>query len=985
MALVKDYLQQTQNLKTKYGDRTLVLMQVGSFYEVYGLKNLSTGEITGSLIEEVAKILGFNIANKTTTIGESQVVMTGFKDYYLDKYVHKIQQYTNLTIVVFTQYPSGKSVNGKPEFTRTISKVCSPGTNFDEDDKIINNNIMCIWLQKLGSKLIVGVSVLDNFTGKSNMYEYIDMYSEQYTSYDELERVISIYNPSETIIIHNLDNRIVTKIISYVSLTSSSIHRIKLSDETDNSKNATRCEKQTYQALILQKTYGDTILDTCQDFANYVTATQSFCYLLEFIYDHNPNLVNKINLPTFENSGDRLILGNHSLKQLNIIPNGISSGKNSSIESFLSMCNTNMGKRNLKHQLVSPTYNSSKLIKEYDIVEYLNNIDILNIRPTLKSVQDLEKYNRKIMLQTITPRDVNTIYESISIIKSVYTSYIDGDDTIKMYMEHPDIMLECNEVSSLITKYIDLDKCLTPNENINYMNSGICPLYDKAESDWINAKNILSAVHTTLNNIIDPYDNTNTSEYIKIHQPDKLSPFLVSTNKRFNILKEQLNGSCYSNTLDKKDHTKNELVVKYINSEGMVKQIILIVSELIYTKQTSNYSLGGSQLNVIYSNITSTQKKLVSEMDKLYKQFISLMTSHISTIDNISHYIALFDTITTKRYISTKYNLVRPIIDDSKDNSFIDIKGLRHLLIESLLDKELYVTNDINLGDTHSGMLLYGTNAVGKSSLIKAIGICVIMAQAGIYVPCSNMIYKPYKKMYTRIIGNDNIFKGLSTFVVEMLELKNILEKTNNYSLVLGDELCSGTETDSAISIIIAGIDILYKKDSTFMFATHFHELVKYEEIKIKDKLYIKHMSVMYNQELDMLIYNRLLQDGPGESMYGLEVCKSLHLPTIFLDTAHAIRNKYSTISPIFKYKSSRYNANKLMSKCEICKQQMGTEIHHLQHQHSAKDNGYIGSFHKNHVANLVSVCNECHDKMHLLKGHMWNKTTTGYKLISME
>ena len=100
-------------------------------------------------------------------------------------------------------------------------------------------------------------------------------------------------------------------------------------------------------------------------------------------------------------------------------------------------------------------------------------------------------------------------------------------------------------------------------------------------------------------------------------------------------------------------------------------------------------------------------------------------------------------------------------------------------------------------------------HAVGKTSIIRAIGISLIMAQSGLFVPCSKMVYLPYTKLFTRIIGNDNLFKGLSTFAVEMSELRVILSQTNSRSMVLGDELCSGTEHESALSIFVSGIQHL--------------------------------------------------------------------------------------------------------------------------------------------------------------------------------
>ena len=108
---------------------------------------------------------------------------------------------------------------------------------------------------------------------------------------------------------------------------------------------------------------------------------------------------------------------------------------------------------------------------------------------------------------------------------------------------------------------------------------------------------------------------------------------------------------------------------------------------------------------------------------------------------------------------------------------------------------------------------------IGKTSFIRAVGISIVMAQAGLYVPCSSFFYKPYDKIFTRILGNDNLFKGLSTFAVEISELRTILTLSDENSIVIGDELCSGTESDSA-EVFYGRVEWLHNSKSTFMFAT---------------------------------------------------------------------------------------------------------------------------------------------------------------------
>ena len=259
------------------------------------------------------------------------------------------------------------------------------------------------------------------------------------------------------------------------------------------------------------------------------------------------------------------------------------------------------------------------------------------------------------------------------------------------------------------------------------------------------------------------------------------------------------------------------------------------------------------------------------------------------------------------------------------------------------------------------------------------------MAQSGLYVPASLFTFSVYKTLFTRILGTDNLFKGLSTFAVEMTELRNILNLSNRNSLVLGDELCSGTESTSALSIFTAGIQYLSKKNSSYIFATHFHEIINFSEIKNTESLKLIHMTVVYDKSIDKLVYDRKIKTGPGDNMYGLEVCKSLNLPDDFLELAHTIRNNITSANLIVQKKGCKYNKKKLKGQCEICKEQCGDEIHHLQYQMNANNSNYTKSI-KNHKANLINICIKCHDKLHIdNKEFKICKTTTGYEILEIK
>jgi DNA mismatch repair protein MutS len=183
----------------------------------------------------------------------------------------------------------------------------------------------------------------------------------------------------------------------------------------------------------------------------------------------------------------------------------------------------------------------------------------------------------------------------------------------------------------------------------------------------------------------------------------------------------------------------------------------------------------------------------------------------------------------------------------------------------------------------------------------------------------------------------------------------------------------------------MASLEHLHNKNSTFLFATHFHEILDYSELRELDKLGVYHMSVIYDREKNELIYDRKLKQGPGRAMYGLEVCKSLDLPDDFIERSYILRNKYTNQEEyIFQEKASRYNVKKLKGICEICKTDRGTEIHHLQFQKNADKLGVINNeFNKNKKANLINICDLCHDKIHKTNSeYRIAKTTSGYKFV---
>ena len=1037
MSLITTYLKLTKEYSEKYGDKTVVLMMVGSFYEIYGEKNNNSDGsfyITGSKIEEISKLCDLSVAQKT-----GQYVMAGFTYTKIDKYLKKLQD-AGYTSVVITQDPNNPS-------NRNVEGIYSPGTFFNSEAVEISNNTMCIWIEKVSymknKSTVVGIANVDIYTGRVTMFEYKTEDKHNPTTYDELERYISTYKPSEIIIITNFTEKILDDIITYTGILCKNIHKVILSDQDSDGQqlpnnisnatsvsvsvstsssylisNAKKCEKQTYQSEILNKFYKYNIVTSFIEFTSmYEYATQSFIFLLNFLYEHNPNLVNKIREPIFDNKSDRVILANHSLKQLNIIDDDSYMGKYSSVSKFLNNCITPMGSRKFKYKILNPIFDSDKLNKEYDITDYIINKRGDNIitewRSNMGELKDIEKLHRQIIHNKVTPRNLFHLYNNLSTISSMYEK-MKSDNTIMTYVLSeleskkesydlkgkfiPDICELCKNLQSYIDQHVVLEKCFNI-DNINYEENFIRPSFsetlDGIVYDYENSYIELQTIQNYFCDLISTCEKTSKTEkkyeYVKIHDTEKMGYSLQTTKRRAKLLEEQLKKQVKSsgNTL------KTDVQIEYETYKKTKSILVVELLGITYPIASgSNSSIHSAQLDKICNTIIKSKQKMKVEIEKIFMELVKNIQNIFETdIQIIVDMVTMVDVLQNQAYIAIKNKYCKPVTkkqtQTNKCDSFIKARDLRHCLIEHLNTNELYVANDIELGNNteQNGILLYGTNAVGKTSLIRALGIAVIMAQAGLYVPCSSFEYIPYKSIFTRILGNDNLFKGLSTFMVEMSELRVILKSANNFGLILGDELCSGTEMDSAISIFVAGLKKLHDAKCSFIFATHMHEINKYEEIEEMDRLSMKHLEVTYNKEKDILVYDRKLKDGPGFSMYGLEVCRSLHLPEDFLKYANEIRLKYrNSEQSILSTKPSKYNAKKIRNICEMCNREMGTEIHHLQHQKNADQLNFIGHFHKNHVANLISICEKCHDVVHS-NGEQHRKVMTSHGpiIIKME
>ena len=376
-----------------------------------------------------------------------------------------------------------------------------------------------------------------------------------------------------------------------------------------------------------------------------------------------------------------------------------------------------------------------------------------------------------------------------------------------------------------------------------------------------------------------------------------------------------------------------------------------------------------NEINSIFHQINKLQDEmqvLVSTLlndtfDFVYKKYNKLF-------EKVHNKIAYIDFTKSRAKCAQLNNYICPTI---VDNQILNIEGMRHPIVEMLDTKISYDPCDVKYDDTTRGILLYGINGAGKSTYSKAIALNVIMAQSGHYVAAERMTFRPLEKIYTRFGDADNIYKGQSSFIVEMSELKTILHNSSEKSLIIGDEPCRGTEDTSALTIVAFTLKHLIENGSLFIFATHLHKLTELSVVKESNNLAIKHVDVKLSNE--NIIYTHEIKDGKCKEHYGINIArKVLDLGAFDSD----LSSIYNEIIQKQQTKKSRYNSNLYVNKCEICNATTNLESHHIIYQKNFNKKPKL----KNTISNLVVLCETHHNMTHSgkLEINGWKHSPTG-------
>lgn len=949
--LTEIYFDLQRRFEAKYGSDTVVFMEIGTFFEVYEVNN---DELQVGKAKEMAELLNIQLTKKNKNIPENSVknpFLAGVPAVSFERYLNRLIQEQRYTVIVIRQ----KGV--PPKLSRYIGQIISPGTNFDHTVDNDDNYIVSLLIDRHREIYTVGYAAIDVTTGKTWLYETYGTSEDPTYALDEVFNLLNIYRTTEVVLtfLEGVENQ--KEVIRY----------LEISDHYAYSVNHER-PRIDYQNELFQNVYQiQSLLSPIEhlDLERHPFVSEALATLVHFVIEHDYHIIQKLARPKMIDNTRYMYLGNNALEQLFVI------SKDRSDMTLLKLIDksvTAIGKRLLKERLLNPIQERAELERRYGLIErVMPHVRMLG--DALRGVYDLERLHRRIALARLHPFEINYVHASLVGIVEL-TEFVKRHKLIKTPFAEQEIETFIRDIEQSID--LEVSRRFTVSTvDENFLCRGVDVQVDALVDENAKMLQTFAVIMDAIEQMLNEQGNTagGSGGFVSLGVLDKEGHYISMSRTRWAMIEKVFASGGIA--LDGERISFADFSVKRLTNS------VKITSEL--TEELSD-------------RIMRNQSKIVALVKE---RFIALQHTferrYTLLLERIIGYVADLDVAVASARAAQLHNFARPtIVDVHADENFLQLMALRHPLIEIQERQGIYVPNDIVMGnraymdlpypetvmldpavhDGHdvNGVLLYGINSSGKSSLMKSIGLAVLLAQAGFYVPASSMKFSLFESLFTRIVSRDNLQKGLSTFAVEMLELKNIFNRAGTRSLILGDEISHGTETLSGVAIVASAIMKLAKLRSLFLFATHLHQLASMEEMRRLNNVVDLHLSVEYDERLDKLVFNRVLQPGSGSSVYGLEFARSLHMDQEFLEGANRIRkrlsNDFDELELLVKKRSSKYNKDLYVTTCVICGAK-AEDVHHIAHQASAGVHGFIGHVPVNHRHNLIPLCRDHHREIH--------------------
>jgi len=575
-------------------------------------------------------------------------------------------------------------------------------------------------------------------------------------------------------------------------------------------------------------------LDSAHD-AAVATAGAVIRYLRELQPGGVPHLMR----PTVEVTGDAMPLDEMTRRNLELVESmrGGGDARAGTLVGVLDRTSTPMGARLLREWLLAPLLSVERIEQRLDAVAAFvaNPISRLEITGLLDGMRDIERLAGKTAAARVNPRELRHLGESLSRLGTLgqAAGRLGREGLLADLLDTWD---SCDDVAVDIVAHL-VERPPAALGDDDAFKEGVDPALDELRVLRDGGKDAIAGIQAS--------ERERTG----------ISSLKVGYNRVFGYFIEVTNAN------------------RHLIPPDYQRRQTLTGGERYVTPALKEYE----------ERVLGATERIEQRERELFDQLRQRVSSAIARLQAAAARVATLDVLASFAQVAETESYVRPFVDTGFD---LEIIGGRHPVVERMMPRDRFIPNDVRLAPDARMIILTGPNMAGKSTVLRQVGLIVLMAQAGSFVPATRARIGVVDRLFTRVGASDNLVRGQSTFMVEMAETSAILHLASASSLVLLDEIGRGTSTYDGVSIAWAVSEHLHDKAGCkTIFATHYHELTQ-----LADELpAVRNFNVAVRESGEDVVFLHRLQPGGADRSYGIEVGRLAGLPAPVIDRARAV------------------------------------------------------------------------------------------------
>jgi DNA mismatch repair protein MutS len=557
--------------------------------------------------------------------------------------------------------------------------------------------------------------------------------------------------------------------------------------------------------------------------------------VLSYLEEVRPTGMPHLDMPAIHRDGRHLYLDEMTRRNLELV-DPIRADDGGTLLSVLDRTLTAMGRRAMRRRVLRPLLDPAEIEDRLDAVEEL--VDRTDaraaIRKSLARVRDIERLTARVATARVAPRELLSLRESLAELPALMSAL--EDPRSRRLAKQRDGLAGLEDIEERIANTIDPEAAVTTAAG-SVIRAGCSPDLDRLRATRQAAVDAIAALQA--------------SE----REATGIENLKIGYNKVFGYYIEV---------------TRSQLAKA---PERYQRKQTLTGAERFVTPD----------LKTLEQSVVESDLAIGETETQLYLELRESLTGDVRRMQTAARHVAELDVLAALAEAAARGRYVRPVIDLEFG---LDIRAGRHPVVEQMISRESFIPNDVVLDENDFVMVLTGPNMAGKSTVLRQVGLIVLMAQIGSFVPADAARIGLCDRVFTRVGASDSLSSGQSTFMVEMTETATILNGASDRSLVLLDEIGRGTSTYDGVAIAWAVTEYIHEKlGARTIFATHYHELVE-----LADSLEgVAAWNVAVRETGEDIVFLRRLEPGGCDRSYGVHVARLAGIPTAVVERAFTV------------------------------------------------------------------------------------------------